>query len=680
MSQMIQSKIGIILQARLDSRRFPKKIIQKIGDYSLIDFQLKRLSKCTSIDTIILATTCSEEDKALKHLADINSTNFFQGEANDVLKRYLDAAKEYELDNIIRITGDCPFSDPELIDEAVNIFTQGQYEYISNNKPPKFPDGLDIEIFSFNHLKLLDSKTTLMSDREHVTTLSQEITENVFNIEYSEDLSSIRWTVDESCDLEFLNLLIENIDNPVDLSWIELLEKYRNIPVKSITNSHLKRNEGSDLSQGEKLWRHAKTIIPGGNMLLSKRAEIYTQNSWPSYFSSAKGCLIYDLEGNEYLDFGLMGVGTNILGYSNEEINASVIDSINNSTMSSLNCREEVDLADKLISLNPWSGIVKFTRSGGEANTIAIRMARAHTGHDDIAICGYHGWHDWYLSANLKSCASLDTHLLKGLDPIGVPKALENTVHPFNYNDIDSLERIMNKYRLAAVKMEVERNQPPQNSFLQKVRDLCDKFNVPLIFDECTSGFRETLGGLHLKYSVNPDIAIFGKALGNGFAITAVVGKSSLMSSSTSSFISSTFWTERIGPTAALKTLEVMKRDKVYEYISDLGDYIKKGWLQVAQRNNIPIKVFGLRSMPSFELSYDSRHYFKTFITDRLLAKQIIATNSVYVSTAHTRKIADKYLEELDLIFRDISVDPNPARILALINQNPCQTTFERLN
>lgn len=675
-----RNKVGIILQARLGSRRFPQKVVKKLGDHVLLDFLIKRLKKCSKVDQIILATTNSKQDESLKQLSDKNNISFYAGASEDVLGRYSSAAKEFNLDIIIRITGDCPFSDPELIDAAVKEFIENDYQYLANNKPPTFPDGLDIEIFTIEHLNELDRRTILLSDREHVTSLSKTITTNTMNISNSVDLSAIRWTVDEECDLELLNLLIKDIRDPLDISWEELHNIYKHDNNIGEINSHLKRNEGSDLSTGEKLWRHAKTVIPGGNMLLSKRAEMYTLNKWPSYFSAAKGCKVWDLDQNEFLDLGLMGVGTNILGYSNDEVNESVFEAIHKGTMSSLNCPEEPQLVDKLIKINPWSGIVKLARSGGEANSIAVRIARAYTGNDHIAICGYHGWHDWYLSANLKSSDLLNNHLLTGLDPIGVPQALKDTVHPFDYNDIDQLEAIVKTHKLAAVKMEVERNKPPSNKFLNKVRSLCNRFNIPLIFDECTSGFRETLGGLHLKYGVNPDIAIYGKALGNGYAITAVVCKKEFLKTTESSFISSTFWTERIGPSAAIKTLEIMERDHSYTYISELGDYIKDGWKRIANRNNLPISITGLRSMPAFNLGFENSHYYKTLITDRLLSRNMIATNSIYVSTSHTKEIIDSYLDELDTIFTEISVDPDPTRILSLIHQNPCKITFKRLN
>ena len=167
---------------------------------------------------------------------------------------------------------------------------------------------------------------------------------------------------------------------------------------------------------GQKLYEKAKTLIPGGTMLLSKRPEMFLPHHWPSYFSKAKGCEVWDLDGNKYLDMSIMGIGTNTLGYGNEEVDNAVRSVIDKGNMSTLNCPEEVWLAEKLIEINPWADMVRFARTGGEANAIAIRIARAATGKDKVAICGYHGWHDWYLSANLNKATDCRTTFFPDLN------------------------------------------------------------------------------------------------------------------------------------------------------------------------------------------------------------------------------------------------------------------------
>ena len=234
---------------------------------------------------------------------------------------------------------------------------------------------------------------------------------------------------------------------------------------------------------GQKLYEKAKSLIPGGTMLLSKRPEMFLPDNWPSYFSKSKGNKVWDLDGNQFTDMSIMGIGTNTLGYGHDEVDSAVMQTIKNGNMSTLNCPEEVYLAEKLVAMNPWADMVRFARSGGEANAIAIRIARAASGKDNVAICGYHGWHDWYLSTNHNSGDGLSGHLLPGLEPAGVPKNLKNSVFPFHYNNIEELEQIVATQDIGVIKMEVVRNFGPEDNFLQKVRDLATQKNIVLIFE-----------------------------------------------------------------------------------------------------------------------------------------------------------------------------------------------------
>ncbi len=439
-----------------------------------------------------------------------------------------------------------------------------------------------------------------------------------------------------------------------------------------------KRNVG--MSKGQKLWKKAKQIIPGGNMLLSKRSEMHLPEIWPSYFSKTSGYKIWDLDGNEYLDTYYMGIGTNILGYSHPEVDEAVLNTVKRGNLSTLNAPEEVWLAEKLVELNPWADMVRFARTGGEANSIAIRIARASTGKDGVAVCGYHGWHDWYLSANIAKKDSLSGHLLSGLSTDGVPDIMKGLVHTFNYNDFNTLKSITETNSIGVIKMEVYRNVEPSNNFLMKVRELASKLGIVLIFDECTSGFRETFGGLHEKYGVEPDIAVYGKTLGNGYAITAVVGREEIMQSAQSTFISSTFWTERIGPSAALKTLAVMEREKSWETATDLGKYVNSLWRELAQKNKLKMKISGLPAMTAFSFDSKNASAYKTLITQEMLKKGYLAGTAIFVSTAHDKLLFEQYAYSLDPILNMIAQCEDGRDIDTLLDGPQCHTGFQRLN
>ena len=670
-----------IVQARMGSTRLPGKVMYPIHGVPLIELLLKRLAQAKRINTIIVATSKNPENKPLiDHIRKLG-IDVFEGSENDVLERYHQAAKPYQPDAVVRITGDCPLVDPQLVDSLIASFASPQVDYSSNINPPSYPDGLDIEVFTFNALEKAVREATSTAQREHVTPyIYQSGHFKTANFANQDDLSRERWTVDEPDDLKVVEAIFKHFDPGIDFSWTEVMELKKKNPKVFAANQHLVRNEGAKLGTGQKLWKRAKQIIPGGNMLLSKRPEMFLPDQWPAYFSKAKGCKVWDLDGKEYIDMSIMGIGTNTLGYGHPEVDEAVRQVIDKGNMSTLNCPEEVYLAEKLIELHPWADMARFARSGGEANAIAIRIARAASGKDKVAICGYHGWHDWYLSANLGDDKSLDGHLLPGLEPEGVPGNLRGTVFPFTYNNFSQLEALVKTHDIGIIKMEVMRNQGPQDNFLQKVRKLATDRGIVLIFDECTSGFRETYGGLHLKYGVNPDMAMFGKALGNGYAITAIIGKREVMEAAQKTFISSTFWTERIGPTAALKTLEVMKREKSWERITQTGLSIRKGWQSLADKYGLEIENWGLPALVGFTFKSPHALAYKTLITQEMLKKGYLAGNSVYVCTEHTPEVLAGFLDDLEPIFALIKESEEGHDVKTSLKGPICQSGFERLN
>lgn len=436
------------------------------------------------------------------------------------------------------------------------------------------------------------------------------------------------------------------------------------------------------MGNGQELYKKAKTLIPGGTMLLSKRPEMFLPEQWPSYFDRTEGCHVWDLDGNKYLDMFIMGIGTNSLGYSHPKVDEAVKKTVLKGNMSTFNCPEEVALAEKLVELHPWGDMVRFARTGGEANAIAIRIARAASGKDKVAICGYHGWHDWYLSANLAEDDGLDGHLLPGLDPAGVPRNLKGSVIPFNYNDLEELKSIItNNPELGVVKMEVSRNYGPKPGYLEGVRQLCDQHNLVLIFDECTSGFRETFGGLHKKYGVEPDMCMFGKALGNGYAITAVLGKRNVMEAAQKTFISSTFWTERIGPSAALATLEVMEELRSWEKITTQGKKITDYWQELGKRLDLKLNTAGMSALTTFSIDSPDWLKYKTFITQEMLKAGILAGHSVYVCIAHDDEIIERYKAAFEPVMNTVANFEKGLKHVDDYLEGPvCHGGFKRLN
>ncbi len=674
-------KIVALVQARMGSSRLPGKVMKPIAGVPMIELLLGRLSKARAIDQIVVATSVDPRNAPL--VAHVQRLGYAceQGSELDVLERFVHAARAHQADVVVRITGDCPLVDPLLVDEAIGRFKAAQVDYFSNSSPPTYPDGLDIEVFTFAALERACRETTAGFDHEHVTPyLRNALHYTRAAMQHERDFSALRWTVDEAVDFAVIGRVFAHFHPRTDFSWLDVLELQQQQPALFEINQHLKRNEGAKMGTGQKLWKRAKQVIPGGNMLLSKRAEMFLPDLWPAYFSKAKGCKVWDLDGNEYIDMSIMGIGTNILGYGNDEVDNAVRCTIDAGNMSTFNCPEEVYLAEKLCEMHPWADMVRFARSGGEANAIAIRIARAASGKDKVAICGYHGWHDWYLSANLGDDKNLAGHLLPGLEPRGVPDNLRGTVFPFNYNNFAELEALVNQHDIGVIKMEVVRNLGPEDNFLHKVRELATARGIVLIFDECTSGFRQTFGGLHKQYGVEPDMAMFGKALGNGYGITATIGRREVMEAAQGTFISSTFWTERIGPTAALKTLEVMERTKSWEQITQTGQDITSRWRQLAEKHGLSITTSGLASLTGFGFNSTHALAYKTLITQEMLAKGYLAGTSVYVCTEHTRSVVDTFFEQLDPVFGLIKECEDGRDVMALLKGPVCHGGFKRLN
>lgn len=674
-------KTVAIVQARMGSTRLPDKVMKLINGTPMIELLLTRLSRSQQLDQIVLATSVDPRNKSMSdHVRQLGYA-VETGSENDVLDRYLLAARASKADIIVRITGDCPLVDPALVDEAVRRFKSADVDYLCNTSPPSYPDGLDIEVFYSNALERAAAQTDSSYDHEHVTPyLRESVHFRQTSMQCEQDHSALRWTVDEPADLEVISAVFQHFAPDIHFGWQEVLSLQKFRPKLFEANQKIARNQGATMGTGQKLWKRAKQVIPGGNMLLSKRVEMFLPEQWPAYFSKAKGCKVWDMDGQEYIDMSIMGIGTNILGYGHPEVDAAVQQTVFAGNMSTFNCPEEVYLAEKLVQIHPWADMVRLARSGGEANAIAIRIARAASGKDKVAVCGYHGWHDWYLSANLGDDENLAGHLLPGLEPKGVPQNLRGTVFPFNYNNYAELETLVNTHDIGVIKMEVVRNTGPEDNFLHKVRKLATDRGIVLIFDECTSGFRQTFGGLHKMYGVEPDMAMFGKALGNGYGITATIGRREIMEAAQSTFISSTFWTERIGPTAALKTLEVMERLKSWDTITQTGLAIRQKWQQLAEKHGLKIEHWGLPALTGFTFQSPNALAYKTLITQKMLSNGYLAGNSVYVCTEHTPEVISPFFEALDPVFGLVRECEEGLDVRRLLNGPVCHGGFKRLN
>ena len=432
--------------------------------------------------------------------------------------------------------------------------------------------------------------------------------------------------------------------------------------------------------KSQSLYVEAKKIIPGGGQLLSKRPEQFLPDYMPAYYSKAKGCYLWDLDGNKLLDMSTMGIGSCIIGYADDEINSAVKDCIDNGSMSSLMAPEEVELANLLLELHPWADMVRYAKGGGDAMAVAVRIARAATQKDIILFSGYHGWHDWYLSSNLADDKALDGQLLKGLSPVGVARGLKGTAYPFLYNNKQEFLGLIEKYgdSIGGVVLEAVRGSQPEEGFFETIMEETKKRNIPLIIDEVTSGFRLTCGGSHLVYGIQPDICVFAKGMANGYPMAAIIGKAKFMDHAQDSFISSTFWTERIGLRAAIETIRRMKRDNVQKHLMDCGCQVQEGWKKYAQKYGINIKVTGIPPLSHITF-VDDPLVLKTLFTQEMLRRGILAKDSYYASYAHKQEHIDYYFEAVDEVFSIMADAIKRGNAKELLLGPVCMTGFQRL-
>ena len=436
-----------------------------------------------------------------------------------------------------------------------------------------------------------------------------------------------------------------------------------------------------NLQNNMKVWSDAKLFIPGGTQLLSKRPDQFSEGIWPSYYSSAKGVEVWDLDNNKYVDMSIGGIGATILGYADPDVDGAVKDAIDKGVATSLNCPEEVELANVLCEIHPWADMARFARSGGEAMAMAVRIARAATGKDIVAFCGYHGWHDWYLSANIGTENALGEYLLPGLDPVGVPKALKGTSYPFHYNNLDELEQIAAKHGndLGVIVVEAIRNDPPTPEFRDGIREIADRTGAVLIVDEISSGFRYLTGGAHLKFGIKPDMAVFSKALGNGYAIAAVIGTGEVMQAAQLTFISSTNWTERIGPVAALAMIEKHKKVNAGKHLTLIGKKVQEGWLKAANKVGLDIDVGGIPQMSHFSFDNPVFPEMKAYFIQLMLEEGFLASNSFYAMYAHSDNNVSRYLDCTVSAFSKLKDSLEEGTLESKLHGHPSGTGFSRL-
>jgi glutamate-1-semialdehyde aminotransferase/spore coat polysaccharide biosynthesis protein SpsF (cytidylyltransferase family) len=665
-----------VIQARMGSSRFPGKALADICGRPMIWHVIDRARRASRIDEILVATTDRPSDDSIADFCATQGLACFRGREHDVLDRFYHAAKKFNAHSVVRITADCPLIDPDVIDQVIDRFSDGKWDYASNTLRYTYPDGLDTEVFSFAALQRAWHEATKPSDREHVTPFMKGEQFAICSVENDKPLpvdAPVRWTVDYPSDLEFVRAIYSKLADRTDFETVlKMLDEdveLRASSVPKVSNEGYYRSlfresragaaDALPLSQSRAWLERSLKVIPSAAQTFSKKHTQYVQGAAPVFLQSGSGCWVVDVDGNIYLDY-VQGLLPNILGYAHPEVNAAVTEQLSRGHSFSLPHPLEVELAERLVQIIPCAEMVRFGKNGSDATSGAVRLARAVTGRDRIACCGYHGWQDWYIGSTTRSA--------------GVPEPVRSLTHTFRYNDCASLENLFREHpgEFAAVILEPFNFEEPKDGFLRAVRDLSKENGAVLIFDEICSGFHFGLGGAQKLFDVIPDMACFGKAMANGFPISCVVGRTDLMRSFDDIFFSFTFAGEVASMAAAMKVLDILESSDALQRMESNGRVLQDGLKVMIEEAGLQARIRCL-GRPQWSLLKFLDDCGKEDLTLKNLFQQEAVKRGVLVGSTHNmtsahdgpavQKTLEAYAEVLKTLAGWIE-DANPACFL----------------
>jgi glutamate-1-semialdehyde 2,1-aminomutase/spore coat polysaccharide biosynthesis protein SpsF len=669
-------KTAAIIQARMNSTRFPGKVLEDLAGQPMLFRVVERARRARTLQEVIVATSDQPSDDRIAERCAANGVTCIRGSENDVLDRFHRVAQATKADVVVRITADCPLLDPAVVDRVVEAFYENVVDYASNVMPCTYPDGLDVEVFSAQALARAWREAKKQSEREHVTPYLRYSGQfRVINVAHKSDLSSHRWTVDDLVDLAFVRRVFERLGPEAPFGIEEILSLLAADPTLRQMQGQAVMNEGyfrslhaqatsgaaakRPLRQSHAWLARAERVIPNASQTFSKSRSQYVQGASPIFLERGKGCRVWDVDGNEYIDY-VQALLPNILGYAHDDVNEAFAKQLAEGHSFSLPHPLEVQLAERLTQIIPCAEMVRFGKNGSDATAGAVRAARAHTGCERIACCGYHGWQDWYIGSTTRSA--------------GVPGAVRALTHPFPYNDLPALERLLQQHsgQFAAVIMEPVNFVEPQPGYLEGVRSLAHRHGALLIFDEICTGFHLGLGGAQKLFGVTPDLACFGKAMGNGFPISCIVGKRNVMKVFEEIFVSFTFAGEAASMAAALKVLDILQNTEILLRLASFGRVLKDGFNSLAKEAGLAER-FVCVGYPQWSLLKFKDAEGKDSLLERSLFQQetckrgllLLATHNMTAAhdTAAVHETLEIYAATLKTLAGWLS-DPNPARFL----------------
>lgn len=684
----MNKKVVAIIQARLGSTRLPGKVLMDINGNALLWHIFKRVSFARTIDKLIIATSTNHEDDKIEKFAQDNGFPLYRGSAEDCLDRYYKAASKFNADIVVRITGDCPLICPGIIDKVVSGYLKGEHDYASNTIIYTYPDGCDVEVFSFDALEKAWEESSDPISREHVTPYIRNSGKfKIISIENESPVNpeEYKWSVDNIKDLEFVREVYRYLYKGSVFTYQEIIKLLNGHPEIKLINANSIANEGyyKSISRSEsikqkvmkineslRLKKKAEKLIPDCSQTFSKGPSQFVQGVSPSFIKKGNGCYVWDVDGNKFIDYS-MALGTVILGYNYPAVTKAVKKQLEDGTIFSLPHPLEIEVAELLVELIPCAEMVRFGKNGSDVTSAAVRLARAYTGRDKIVCCGYHGWQDWYIGTTTRDK--------------GVPEEVKKLTLAFEYNNIESLKQIFNRNKndIAAVIMEPVGIIEPLSGFLEEVREITNKYGTLLIFDEVITGFRLSLGGAQEYFNVTPDLACFGKAMGNGFPISAIVGKKEIMKLFGEVFFSFTFGGETSSLAAAKVTINELKDKKAIAHIWEQGRKLRDGYNVLAKEHGLEsiTSCIGLpcRTVVNFKnQNGEDDLLLKSLFQQECIKRGVLFTGGHNICFSHSNRDIENTLKVYSSVFEIVKNAIKEDKVDRLLEGEPVKPIFRK--
>jgi glutamate-1-semialdehyde aminotransferase/spore coat polysaccharide biosynthesis protein SpsF (cytidylyltransferase family) len=633
-----------IVQARMGASRLPGKVLCDLAGRTPLDRVVRALRSAVGIDDVWVATSSALADDAVAAWCRANGVALHRGSENDVLDRYAGAVRDSGARIVVRITADCPFLDPAVVGATVRLRATTGADYASNVDPPTWPDGLDCEVMTVEALLAAAVEAARPSDREHVTPFIRNNRAR-FSVETLvaplPGLAGERWTLDTPADLEFLSAVAGRLPADRVPSYLDILDvldrepELRKINGDDVRNAGFAKSvaaEGIDtarrFTKSQALLERAERVIPLGAQTFSKSRIQFPPGASPLFVTHGDGGRVYDVDGNEYVDL-VSALLPNVLGYRDPDVDLAIRRQLTRGISFSLPTVLETELAERLVKHVPCAEMVRFGKNGTDATSAAVRLARAATRRDRLMLLGYHGWQDWYIGATTRSR--------------GVPPAVSALSHMVPYGDLAAADALLVKHRgeFAAVILEPVGATEPPAGYLQELVALAHRHGTLVVFDEVITGFRWSLGGAQASYGVAPDLACFGKAMGNGMPISAVVGRADIMKLMEDIFYSGTFGGEALSIAASIATIDKIERAGVINRLWQVGAELMNAARARIEAAALADVIGLIGSAPWAILSYKdhpaaSKEAVKTLFLREMIAAGVLVNASHNICFAHS--------------------------------------------